>query len=121
MPVRFTTQAGRDFARYMREEDEAERLAKEGQRLLASIDAFVADFVRSREGNLWRRVTIRKNGTDFGELTLTVFCRGGSYKICVADESGPRYGASTYDSAEEALMALWWGIRAQYGPEVEVL
>jgi hypothetical protein len=116
-----TTQVAKDFAAHMREETERECLAERGKQVQTAFDVFVIAFTRSKSGNLWRQVQVYKDGATIETLTLTVFQRDGTWRLCAADKSGPYYGQSDYNSEDDALTALWWGLRAHYGPECELV
>jgi hypothetical protein len=96
MPVarRLTTDAGKDFAAALREE---ERAAAERRR------AFKEGFRRSKRGNLWRKWT-NKLGV---EITFTVYrCRDG-WGWCAVGPGGQKdFSERVYDSEDAALTDL---------------
>jgi hypothetical protein len=110
-----TTPVARKFAAALAAEDEAERLAKKGEQLQSAQEAFVAGFARSRKGNLWRRVTIRSDGVDIEQLSVAIFRQNDKYKLSISDSDGPHFGRATYDTEQDALIALFWALRHFFG------
>jgi hypothetical protein len=110
------TQAGKDFARYLKEEEERERCDKEAQRR-AALEKFAAGFRRSRKGNLWCRV-MHESAYGPHEMTLTVFpSKNSGFDICVADRDGPRFIYGGFATDRKALELLFDTLSAS-GPMV---
>ena len=66
---------------------------------LAAVSEFedLANWQRSRKGNLWRK---------WEGLTVTVFYRLRRYHWSIADEEGPRFSQGSYSGEAEAITAL---------------
>lgn len=67
------------------------------QQAAAELRDFLDGFARSRKGNLWRH---------WGDLTLTIFSRRGSYAYCIAGRELPDYSDEEFDTEEDALKTL---------------
>lgn len=56
------------------------------------------EWMESKRGNRWRK---------YNGQTLTIFeYRNGSFGWCIADENGPRFSKTSYDTIHRALRAM---------------
>src|SRR5262249_1457315 len=86
-----------------REAERREAAERAAEREMAQ-DLFEREFMRSRKGNLWRRLD---------DLHLSVFRHpDGKYRWSIADEDGPHFGIVPYRTEGEALEAVWEHLQA---------